>query len=78
SGTFTNYDGVVRPGFAILNADGSLAEGYNNTGYFNGIIYDAIETTSTLTGYPAVFLVGNFNRFNATEVGNIVKIVLED
>ncbi|WP_300601662.1 DUF5008 domain-containing protein [Niabella sp.] len=78
AGTFTMYDGVSRPGFSILNVDGSLAAGYNNTGNFNGSITDVIETTSKLTGQHAVFLVGSFSRFDATAVSNIVKVVIED
>lgn len=77
SGYFTTYGGVSRPGFMILNKDGSLAVGYNNTGNFSGIIYDALETTSVLTGQPSVFLVGDFTRFNTTVVSNIVKVIIE-
>lgn len=78
SGTFTIYDGVSRAGFIVLNKDGSLAAGYNNTGNFSGIIYDAIETTSRITGQPAVFLVGLFTRFDATNASNIIKVVIEN
>ncbi|ULT26027.1 hypothetical protein KUH03_03380 [Sphingobacterium sp. E70] len=34
SGTFKRYDNVIREGLMILNSDGSLAKGYNNTGDF--------------------------------------------
>ncbi|RYZ44830.1 MAG: hypothetical protein EOO14_26505, partial [Chitinophagaceae bacterium] len=44
SGSFTHYDGIVRPGMVILNADGSLAAGYNNLGLFRGQVNDMIET----------------------------------
>lgn len=78
AGDFTSYGGVSRPGFAILNADGNLAAGYNNTGTFSGSIRDMVETTSLTTGQPAAYLVGNFSRFDATQVYNIVKIVIEN
>jgi uncharacterized delta-60 repeat protein len=77
SGSFSKYNGVVRPGFLILNADGSLASGYNNTGLFRGTIYDFVELTSS-GGVPAVTIVGSFDRFDNKEVGNIVKFRIEN
>lgn len=74
SGSFSKYDNVVRSGFAVLNSDGSLATGYNNTGLFRGAINGHTEL-STFNG-TALFLVGNFDRFDNKEVGNIVKVVL--
>ena len=76
SGNFNKYNGVVRQGFMILNADGSLAAGYNNTGAFEGRITKVIETTSAL-GNPAVVLVGFFDKFDNTRVGNIVRVELK-
>jgi hypothetical protein len=77
SGTFTKYNNVVRPGFMILNADGTLASGYNNTGLFRGFINDFVELTSS-GGIPAVMIVGDFDRFDNKEVGNIVKFRIEN
>ncbi|HUN03077.1 MAG TPA: DUF5008 domain-containing protein [Niabella sp.] len=74
SGSFLKYNNVVRSGFAILNEDGSLASGYNNTGLFRGRIMGHAEVN--VFGGKALFLVGNFDRFDNKEVGNIVKIVL--
>ncbi|HTG55670.1 MAG TPA: hypothetical protein VL943_05355, partial [Niabella sp.] len=74
SGTFVKYDNIVRSGFAILNQDGTLAGGYNNTGLFRGRIYGHAE--KDVFGATALYLVGNFDRFDNREVGNIVKIVL--
>ncbi|MCH5597295.1 delta-60 repeat domain-containing protein [Niabella ginsengisoli] len=75
SGTFNKYDGIVRPGFMVLNPDGSLAVGYNNIGYFDGVVNDFIEfpsdTDPTIT---YVMLVGSFFRYDSKDVGNIVKI----
>ncbi len=73
SGRFLKYDGVVRSGFMILNPDGSLADGYNNTGAFVGQINDMVESEAD-DGNPGVILVGRFGRFNNVKVGNVVKI----
>lgn len=73
SGRFTAYNQIIRPGFMILNPDGSLAEGYNNTGAFLGQINQIVETT-TAFNTPAVIIVGSFSRFDNKAVGNIVKI----
>jgi hypothetical protein len=75
TGSFTKYNGVVRQGFMILNGNGSLAEGYNNTGMFSGVIRDIYETTSPL-GFPAVVMVGYINKFDNKSVGNIVRFTL--
>jgi len=76
SGDFNNYGGVIRQGFMILNQDGSLAKGYNNTGAFQGRIIKMIPTTSAL-GYPAVLLVGDFSKFDNKKVGNIVRVEIK-
>ncbi|MEO9021738.1 MAG: DUF5008 domain-containing protein [Ginsengibacter sp.] len=76
SGSFNKYDNIVRPGLLILNPDGSLASGYNNTGLFRGAINGFTELTSSTTGEHQVILVGNFDRFDGIQVGNIVKFTL--
>lgn len=77
SGSFNKYNNIVRPGMVILNADGTLASGYNNMGLFQGQINSMVEYTTT-TGIPAVTLVGSFNRFDNKQVGNIVQIRIEN
>lgn len=77
SGSFSKYGGIVREGLAILNSDGSLAEGYNNFGLFRGNLRGIIETT-TSAGQPALILYGFFDKFDNKQVGNIVKIRIED
>lgn len=77
SGTFTHYGDVVREGIAFLNPDGTLAAGYNNTGLFRGQINNFIETTSS-AGAPAVILYGYFDRFDNEDVGNIVRIRIDN
>ncbi len=74
-GSFNLYRNVLRQGFMILNADGTLANGYNNTGVFQGTIEKMIETTST-AGNPAIILVGNIFRFDNIPVKNILRVEL--
>ncbi len=75
AGSFNLYRNILRQGFMILNADGTLASGYNNTGVFQGTIEKMIETTST-AGNPAVVLVGNIFRFDNIPVKNILRVEL--
>lgn len=72
SGTFSKYDNVVRQGFVILNADGSLAAGYNNTGSFSGQINGLIETSA-----HSVVIYGFISLFDNVKVGNIVRIAFD-
>jgi hypothetical protein len=76
SGRFGRYNDVVRQGFMILNADGTLAKGYNNTGAFLGQISKLVETTSAL-GNPAILIVGDISKFDTQKVGNIVRIEIK-
>lgn len=77
SGSFQQYDGKVRPGFAYLDATGAAKKGYNNTGSFNGTINKMIERTTDL-GYPGLILVGSFNKFDNTDVRNIVYLEIRN
>jgi hypothetical protein len=77
TGNFKTYNTVIRQGFMILNADASLAAGYNNTGQFTGQVYKIIETTSSF-GNPAVILVGSIERFDNKKFGNIVRVELKN
>lgn len=77
SGSFSKYGTITREGLLILNADGTLAAGYNNTGLFRGAINNFKETT-TSTGTPAIILYGSFDRFDNRQVGNIVKFRMEN
>lgn len=76
AGTFSKYGEYVRQGFMILNPDGSLAQGYNNTGGFVGRVYDMVEKTSE-EGLK-VTLVGDITRFNATLPKNILRIIISN
>ncbi len=75
TGTFKKYNGVNREGLMVLNANGSLAEGYNNTGRLNGQVYSMLESV-TAEGEPAVILTGLINSFDNTSLGGIMRIVL--
>ncbi|QPH38875.1 DUF5008 domain-containing protein [Pedobacter endophyticus] len=76
SGTFKTYNGIVRQGFMILNADGSLAAGYNNTGQFTGRIYTISETTSGSS--TKVTLTGYITRFDNRTFNGILRITLRN
>ncbi len=76
SGGFKTYNNVVRQGFMILNQNGSLAAGYNNTGTFQGLISTVIETTSAL-GNPAVILSGYIGKFDNKRVGSVVRVEIK-
>lgn len=77
AGNFQKYNGKIRPGFGVLDASGNAIQGYNNLGAFSGTVYKALERT-TEQGYPGVILVGNFSRFDNTEVRNIVFLEIRN
>lgn len=76
SGTFQKYNNIIRKGLLILNADGSMASGDNNTGAFIGQINTIIES-QTVLGDPAVILVGNISMFDNQTVNNILRIAIK-
>ncbi len=76
AGSFKKYAGKGRPGIAILNADGSLAQGYNNMGAFEGQVLKMYEKESS-SGNVGVILVGQFARFDNVNVSSIVFLELQ-
>jgi hypothetical protein len=74
SGAFSTYGDYLRQGFMILESNGDLAEGYNNTGGFEGRIYDMIE--ESVSGGVKVTFVGDIYRFNAMLPKNVLRIVI--
>ncbi|WP_293311527.1 DUF5008 domain-containing protein [Pedobacter sp. UBA5917] len=72
SGSFNKYGDYLRQGFMVLEANGQLAVGYNNTGGFQGMIYDMVETA--VTGGSQVILVGNILRFNGSFPHNLLRL----
>ncbi|MBZ4188303.1 DUF5008 domain-containing protein [Niabella beijingensis] len=78
TGSFTTYNNIVRNGLMVLNADGSLAAGYNATGKIDGTVTDMIETKSGIGGLPAVMLVGYISRFEGQPAGGILKLVFNN
>jgi len=75
AGSFSSYNNIIREGLMVLNPDGTLAVGYNNTGRFTGIVSDMVETTSGIGNLPSVILTGFIPRFEGNEVGNLLKLV---
>lgn len=75
TGSFTKYGGKSRPGIAILNADGTLAAGYNNVGAFEGQVNKMIETV-TPSGNIGLILGGAFQRFDNTDVRSVIMLEL--
>lgn len=73
AGNFRYYGGVLRQGFMVLNPNGTLAPGYNNTGVFEGRIFKMEETTSS-EGAPAVLLAGLITRFDNYLTRNVIKV----
>lgn len=76
TGSFNKYNGVIRQGFMMLNSNGTLADGYNTTGVFQGIVNDFYETTSP-QGFPAFIMAGFILKFDNRAVPNIIKVVYE-
>lgn len=74
TGSFNKYNGVIRQGFMVLNSTGTLAEGYNTTGMFQGIVNDIYETTSP-QGDPAFVMAGLFFKFDNLPVPNIIRVI---
>lgn len=72
TGSFNKYGSYLRQGFMILEPDGKLAVSYNNTGGFQGRVYDMIETENAKES--KVILVGEISRFNAAIFRNILRI----
>ena len=78
TGSYVTYNSIVRDGLMVLNADGSLAAGYNATGKLNGIVLDMIETRSGIGGMPAMIMVGYINMFEGQPAGSILKLVFNN
>lgn len=74
TGAFNRYGDYLRQGFMILEPDGTLAVGYNNTGGFEGRVYDMIETP--VSGGSKVVLVGDIFRFNAMLPRNVLRLMI--
>ena len=75
-GDFKTYDNVNRQGFAILDAKGELADGYNTIGNVLGYISDVKETKSE-DNKRALLIVGRFSVFDNQPAYNIVRVTLE-
>ncbi|MCC8424885.1 DUF5008 domain-containing protein [Mucilaginibacter sp. UR6-11] len=76
NGGFKSYDGVIRNGFAVLDATGALKDGYNTIGNVSGNIYDIYETTSA-DNKRALLIMGSFYSFDNQVKNNIVRVTFE-
>lgn len=76
AGSFNKYGNYLRQGFMILEANGQLAVGYNNTGGFQGRIYDMLETA--VGNDTQVILVGEINRFNSMLPKNVLRLIISN
>jgi len=74
SGSFTHYNNQVRPGLMFLDNSGNLIPEYNRFGLFRGRLNAVYQVANNTTGYPSLFLMGSFDRFNNTDVGNFLKL----
>src|SRR5690606_9888225 len=76
TGRFTEYDGIVRQNFMIINSKGDLVAGMNNSGELRGYAYKIIETKSD-DGKRALLLLGDFSKFNNIDTRNITRLIIE-
>jgi hypothetical protein len=76
NGYFNKYGNVHRSGFMVLNPDGTLALGYNNTADFGGRITRVLETTNS-SGQTQALITGLFNTFNRVEISNVVRLLFK-
>lgn len=76
NGYFRNYGDVHRSGLMVLNANGTLAAGYNNTGDFDGRLSRVFETINT-SGQTQALLLGSFYRFNERDAGNVIRLLFK-
>lgn len=74
SGSFSHYNEVARPGILFLDGEGNPIPQYNRTGLFSGKLTNIVQVPNANTGYPSLFLMGKFNRFDNAETGNFLKI----
>ncbi|OMP80345.1 DUF5008 domain-containing protein [[Flexibacter] sp. ATCC 35208] len=76
SGYFNKYGNVHRSGFMVLNPDGSLAAGYNNTADFSGSLTKVFETTNS-SGQTQTLITGLFSTFNRVQITNVVRLLFK-
>lgn len=76
NGDFTSYDNVHRSGFMVLDKTGKLAQGYNNTADFSGVVIRVFETINT-SGQTQALIMGGFSRFNNKEINNVVRLLFK-
>lgn len=76
SGSFKKYNNIKRPGFIIVNPNGSLAPGYNTYGDFSGRINDLLEGRNAANKI-SLLLMGSISQFDGKPVKNLISIALD-
>lgn len=76
NGGFSQYAGVARQRFMVLNPDGTLHPELNTTGRFEGTLYKVIETKAE-DGKRALLLMGSFWKFDNQDYSNVLRIIIE-
>jgi uncharacterized delta-60 repeat protein len=76
NGNFTSYDNVHRSGLMVLDRTGKLAQGYNNTADFSGVLLRVFETVNS-SGQTQALIMGRFSRFNDKEINNVVRLLFK-
>ncbi|MGH2622506.1 MAG: delta-60 repeat domain-containing protein, partial [Sphingobacterium sp.] len=76
SGGFREYGGIVRQNFMIIDSEGDLVPGMNNSGELRGYVYKIIESKSD-DGKRALLLLGGFSKFNNIDARNITRLIIE-
>lgn len=76
SGPFSEYNGIVRQSFMIIDSKGDLVPGMNNSGELRGYAYRIVETNSD-DGKRALLLLGDFSKFNNIDARNITRLIIE-
>lgn len=76
SGYFLQYNNIARTNFMIIDQQGNLVKGMNNSGLVNGLISKIIETKSD-DGKRALLLLGDFNKFDNIDARGITRITIE-
>lgn len=76
NGYFNRYGNVHRSGLMVLNPDGTLAAGYNNTADFNGSLGKVFETINS-SGQTQALITGSFYSFNRVDIGNVVRLLFK-
>lgn len=80
SGIFVNFDNIVRNGFVVLNANGTINDQYNTNG---GLTTNANSFAGVISGFiqlpaeKAFLAIGSFTQFDGYSCNRIMKITYQ-